>query len=369
MSLYNKNRIVLISPNDGTDVRIGKVCRSLSKMGFDIHFVGWDRRPGIEKSFELGSTCAHVMTGATIHGRFTVSGGIRFARHVVKHLWQLRPNTVCCVNEEYALLVLPLRYLFYRYLVCDVFDALYDRHSNRNWLVCHVLKFLSVVSRTGTDCLIATDVARFEKFGRHKNKSIVIGNYPEDPGEELAFMVPEGPVKIYAAGSMSVRRGLQQLIDVVDEMTNVEIISAGWLYDDYAKNVLSKHPMVTFHGIVSAQDSLRLAATCDAVFGFYEPSSVNNRLASPNKVYDAMSIGRPLIINEEAGVSQWVMENGVGLRTPYYNTDGLKQIIQNLKKRRNFLPGFAKHSRQLLSQGYSWEKMEQKLYVLYRSFL
>jgi hypothetical protein len=39
-------RIALIHGNDGSDVRVGKTCRSLARLGFDVHFIGWDRRPG-----------------------------------------------------------------------------------------------------------------------------------------------------------------------------------------------------------------------------------------------------------------------------------------------------------------------------------
>lgn len=365
MSLFNKNRIVLISGNDGTDVRIGKVCRSLSKMGFDLHYIGWDRRPESEKSIDLGLARTHIIKEATYSGRFSVGQFARFAQHIIKSLWQLRPNTVCCVDEEYSLFVMPMRCLFYRYLVCDVFDALYDRHSHRSLPVRNMLRVLSYVNRTGVNRLIATDSARYERFGRFKPKCVVVGNYPEDPGVDISNTVLDGPIRIYAAGSMSVRRGLRQLIQAVDTLGNVQITSAGWLYDDYARDVFAKHPFVSFHGIVTASESLHLAAKCDAIFAFYEPDSLNNLLASPNKVYDAMSVGRPVIINEEAGVSQWVVDNHVGFRAPYSDIGALEQILGSLVEQRKSLPDFSKHSRHLYSKGYSWEAMEPILSKLY----
>jgi glycosyltransferase involved in cell wall biosynthesis len=228
---------------------------------------------------------------------------------------------------------------------------------------------LGLISRIGADRLIATDIARYERFGSFKEKCIVVENYPEDPGEDLANTPLGGPIRIYAGGSMSVRRGLEQLIDVVETTPNVEIISAGWLYDNYATNVFAKHPKVSFHGIVKANESLRLAAQCDAIFAFYEPNSVNNRQASPNKVYDAMSIGRPIIINEEAAVSKWVVENNLGFRLPYTDIDGLRRIVESMEEQRRFLPEFAQDKRQLFNEGYSWEKVEPRLYELYRSIL
>jgi glycosyltransferase involved in cell wall biosynthesis len=228
---------------------------------------------------------------------------------------------------------------------------------------------LGFISRLGADRLIATDINRYERLGSFKEKCIVVENYPEDPGEDLASTPLDGPIRIYAGGSMSIRRGLERLIDVVETTPNVEIISAGWLYDNYATNVFAKHPKVSFHGIVKANESLRLAAKCDAIFAFYEPNSVNNRQASPNKVYVAMSIGRPIIINQEASVSKWIVENNLGFRLPYNDTEGLRRLIEKMEERRRFLPKFVQANRQLFNEGYCWEKVEPRLYELYRSVL
>jgi len=46
-------RIALIHGNDGSDVRVGKTCRSLARLGFDTHFIGWDRRPEADKEIDL----------------------------------------------------------------------------------------------------------------------------------------------------------------------------------------------------------------------------------------------------------------------------------------------------------------------------
>ena len=369
MPRFNTNRIALVHGNDGTDVRVGKVCRSLSRMGFDMHFIGWDRRPNIEKTVELGLTHTHIMKAATPYGSSTIFGSMRFALHMARELRKLRPNTVCCVNEDNALLALPMCGLFYRHLVCDVFDGILDRHSNSSLPSRIVLCAIAHISRIGADRLIATDSARFEGFGRYRPKCIVIENYPEDPGEDLASTPLDGPIRIYAAGTMYVGRGLRQLLAAVDATTNAEVVSAGWLYDDYATDVFVKHPKVAFHGIVTAQESLRLAAQCDAVFSFYEPSSVCTRQASPNKIYDAMSVGRPVIINEEAAVSQWIVDNHLGVRLPYTDTEGLTRILNSLKEKRKSVPDFARHARELFNQGYSWEQMEPRLNELYRSFL
>ena len=358
-------RIAIIHGNDGSDVRIGKTCRSLSRMGHDVHFIGWARREGPPAPIDLGTARAHVMKHPTRHGRLTVGGQWRFWRHVVAVLSKIRPRTVCCVNEDCALLVLPLRGLLYDRLVCDVFDALVDRHSHRSWPVRSALRAVSEIVRVGADRLIATDADRFERFGRSRRKCTIVENVPEDPGESLARRLPTGPTRIYVAGSLSRSRGLRQIIEAVEPLDDLRIVSAGWLYDDYAAGEFHDHPKVSFHGVVSARESLELACQCDAVAALYAPTSVNNRHASPNKVYDALSVGRPVLINEEIRVARWVRHNELGWTFAYDDVSALRQIIASLRGRRADLGGFARRARRIFLDGRTWSRMEDRLRDLY----
>ena len=116
---------------------------------------------------------------------------------------------------------------------------------------------------------------------------------------------------------------------------DVEIVSAGWLLDSYANEVFVAHPAVRFHGIVSSRRSLELAAMCDAVFAFYAPTSEGNLNASPNKVYDAMSVGRPVIINSEVRMAQWIVDKRLGFAAPYGDVEALAEVIRELPELRD----------------------------------
>ena len=358
-------RIAVIHGNDGSDVRIGKICRSVSRLGHDVHFIGWDRRPHTIKIIDLGSAARQVMQWETQFGRGDLLGYAKFARHVVKTLASLKPDVVHCVNEDFALLVLPFRGVLFDSLVCDVFDSLTDRHSHRGAVIDVMTRAVAEIVRSGADRLIATDEARFERFGRHRAKTSIIENVPEDPGEELSQRIPEGSTKLYVAGTLTESRGLRQMLDASNHVENLQIISAGWPFDEYAAETFLRHPKVRYEGVLTARQSLDLAASCDAVFAFYAPTSSNNLLASPNKIYDAMSVGRPVIINSEARVSQWVVTNGLGWRSAYTDVSGLTSILAGLLGARQRLPQFAARARQLYAAKHTWSIMEGRLGVLY----
>lgn len=361
----NAMRIALIHGNDGTDVRVSKTCRSLSRMGYRVHFIGWDRRPGETKRADLGRTARHVMEHATPHGRLTARGQWRFWRHMVGALRRIRPHTVCCVNEDCALLALPFRGVLYRRLVCDVFDALADRHSRRALPVRWALRAVGELVRGSADRLIATDRARLERFGRFRGKCVVVENVPEDPGAALAEALPTGSGKIYVGGSLSESRGLRQVIEAVEPLDDVEIVAAGWAYDRYAAETFIPHPKVTFRGVVTGGESLALAASCDAVLAFYAPVSVNNIEASPNKIHDALSVGRRVIVNREIRVARRVEAEALGWTCGYDDVAALRRIAASLVARRSSLPAFTVRARRAFLRGGTWADMEPRLREVY----
>jgi len=359
-------RIAILHGNDGTDVRIGKLCRSLSAMGHEVHFIGWDRRPDMPKQFDLGSATPHITVYPTRFGRANLRGQWHYFKHALGVVRRLRPGAVQCVNEDMGLLMLPFRGWLYRYLICDVFDSLVDRHSHRPRPIVWMLRTVSELVRGGSDRLIATDQARWERFGRFRNKCIVVENMPEDPGDELWRTVPTGPAKVYVAGTLTVGRGLPQILQAAEQVGDVQIISAGWLYDDYANNTFAKHAQVRFDGIVTLQGSLALAAECDAVLAFYSPSSTNNLYASPNKIYDAVSVGRPVIINSEILVSRWVREHQAGWTCGFDDVEALTAVLSVLKASRATLAANAQRLRGLYLDGCTWQAMAERLGRLYR---
>ncbi len=358
-------KTLLIHPNDGTDIRTSKTCRSLSRLGFEMHFVGWDRRPAVEKEIGCGRARLHILRYATKYGRNSWVGYLLYSIYVLFNLLRIRPDTVVCVNEEPALIVLPFRKILYRRLVCELYDGIVERCGEKRSRISSLIIWYGNFIRRAADKIIVTDERRLELLGPHCAKAVVIGNFPEDPGDTVTALFPTGKTKIYVYGSLSLSRGLQEILAAAERVDDVEIISAGWLYDRFATETLIKHPKVTYVGIVSGIEALRLAARCDAVFSYYAPTNKNNIYASPNKIYDALSVGRPIIINSETVVSRWVVENRYGWSCRYDDLAALSQILQMIRGARPGLADFTARARKDFKNLYRWEKIETLLASAY----
>jgi hypothetical protein len=364
-NVQNAMRIALIHANDGTDARVGKTCRSLVRQGFETHFIGWDRRPDSQKRVDLGGARSHVMPRGTAHGRWSLGGYFAFLHHVLRALKDLRPDVVCAVNEELAFLLVPFRHLLYRRLVCELYDPLDARHSGASAPVRAASRLVSSFALRFADQLIVTDGNRLGMVGQYQHKTAVIENVPEDPGPGPAERIPAGPVRIWAAGSLDEAHGLRELLAAIEPIPGVSVLSAGWPYDAYASETFVKHPRVEYRGIVTSARALELAATCDAVFCFYAPVNVNMINASPNKVNDALAVGRPVLINQEVKVADWVRQHGAGYSCGYSDVAALREIVRGLGSKRDGLPMLAQRLRELFGQR-SWNAQESRLGQLYR---
>jgi len=359
-----KKKIVLIHGNDGSDVRVGKICRSISNEGFRMFFIGWDRRPNEKKEVELGTTDRRILIYKTMHGRISIKGFFRFLLFSINQLRVIKPDVVIVVNEEMIPFFLFLRGLFYDKLVCDVFDSLHFRVRSKKLIIKFLTKFITKIALHMSDLVVFTDTRRRKMLKNIKlmRKTIVIPNTPEDPGVKLSQQYPDGLPKVFVGGTLNEGRGIKILLDAIEGLnTNVEIISCGWVYDSFTENIFLRHPKVSYLGIVSAQEALQIASRCDAIFAFYEPTTTNNILASPNKLWDAMAIGRPLIVNSEIEIAKDVQKNRMGWVCPYYDVEKLRQILNDLSIHRKDLSTFAKKARNLYKDFGSWDSHIKKL--------
>ena len=305
------------------------------------------------------------MVRQTQNGRASLWGQVCFAWHILRSIIKIRPDVVCGVNEDTACLLLPMKHILYRKLVCDIFDTLYDRHSNKSLPIRILARMMTWLGRTFSDELIVTDQNRFDRMGRYASKSRIIENFPEDPGDQIANKLPSGNTKVLVAGTLNERRGLSQILAAVEQTEGASIVSVGWAYDDFASEVFVKHPLVDFRGVVTLAGSLAMAAECDAVFAFYEPSSINNRNASPNKIYDAVSVGRPVIVNNEITVASSVTEHNLGFACEYQDQQSLTDYLAQLPARRAELPSEIKRCRGLFHKQWDWALMEPILKEIY----
>jgi len=365
-------KILYLSRNDGTDYRGAKMCNSLVRLGHRVVNVGWDRTPNVRKELCLvPEVKLRILRRPGVFEQNSLEGWADYYPHVIRSLYAERPDAVQAVNEETAALVLPFKRILYRWLILDVYDSVTANYYRARWLdlAARVCRWLA---NTGTDWILETAPELQAMLGKFVRKSLIIENAPFDPGSDIAARVPTaGPIRLALGGGLTKRRmGLDVLVAALDLLPQGSVIveASGWLGDDYAKNVFAKHPAVRYRWLASAPDFLKLAGGCDALLYLRSDACESEYVASvrPNRLFEALAVGRPIIVNPGLAIGRWIEADKLGMVLRRFDPATLASAIASLKERRAALPQQAAHMRRIFLSGHVWPVMEQRLGELYR---
>jgi hypothetical protein len=336
--------LLFISVNDGSDTRIFKEIKSLSQ-NFEITFIGI-QTPNSTTSM-LPTSCR----------TFFIKGLRRSPLTLAKLFFQvarLRPwrfSSVHIINENLALVLFPLLMLA-RHWVLDIFDSFFLKSNSR---ITSTLKtIMQRIIYGSASVILVTDEARLNLLPEwSRAKTRVLPNYPLTDGSHNGLRsVRDGPLTIFFSGSIGRDRGIPFLVNLIRQDAQLVVHAAGWLYDQEGEE-LTRHPQVKYHGVVHQKAAAQIAKQCDYILCLYEPNIVNNIYASPNKIYDGIQAGVPVIINQEVLVSVFVRTEQLGYVLESYNPADVATILEDLKAQRGQYGHISK-----LHGNYTWEVVE-----------
>ena len=342
--------LLYICNNDGSDPRVAKEVRTLSR-AYDVHFLG----TGAEgRGSFVRSHCASfsLVPGSAR----SVKSLLRLLGRVVMARIQRRPTSIHVVDEQMLAVLWPA--LLGQPVVLDVFDSLFlriNKPNNRFWLAKAFL--YAFASR-----IIVTDEYRRDLLARFaKPKSIVIPNVPPKSVAPRVTKQWGESLTLGYFGSLAEGRGTKLVRELLSMNPDIKVLCAGWVADEPSR-VLTEHPNVTFLGVVDqATANEIIARDVDYLVAVYPRGNLNNYYASPNKLYDAIHTGTPLIIGDNVKVSEFVETNGLGLVLDHELSSDPLRLGELLKKRRrDFTIGTE------LIEIHCWERYEDELIALHR---
>jgi len=138
-------------------------------------------------------------------------------------------------------------------------------------------------------------------------------------------------VKIGYLGYLSPSRAGFILIDLSNKCPNrLELYVAGTLRFPTLAAQIRQNPHLHFFGHLPRPDALALMRDVDVISLLSDPSLPGNWTLAPNKFYEALSLGTPVLVERQMSISRCVEENGLGWVVDYGNMEQLQDVIQDL---------------------------------------
>ncbi len=338
-----KPHLLYISINDGSDTRINKEIRTLSTQ-FQITYLGIGK--STNQSF-VKEYCQHfcLVKGHHKNPFVFLKYYLLFLQKYLFHSYR----SIHIINENLLLLFLPFVWWSRKKIVLDVFDSIFLRlKKEKHWLQ-------AISYRTPKIVIVTDDNRKALLPSQYHSKTIVVENYPYAFHDKKEKTSPTEGLMVFYNGSMSKVRGSELLLRLLDQTSKLKIKMAGWVYDELTQK-LSQHSQVEFLGVLPQRETMQVAAQCDYILSLYEPINENNINASPNKIYDAIQAGTPVIINREVKIASFVEQENIGyVMESFYATNDSDLLKGLLAAKSNF------HFSEQLRTKYTWEAIEEKL--------
>lgn len=283
------------------DVRGGKYHNSLMLEGVDVNVVCWNRLQ------EISAYKGHFFNRQAPFGKRwkNIWNVILWQFFLLKTLWSNRKNykVIHVADLDSALPCLCMK-LIGKKVFYDVYDLFCDSYfSDVTSPVYKFFKFLEAWIIKKSDLTIIADHARKNQIQMFESKVMVVENVPALKMPELQNRSEiQYPLTISYTGTLQEDcRGIEHLLEVVSkypEKLNLILAGDGQLKaicEDYS----SKFSNIIYVGRKSHDECLKIMANSDYTFAAYYPKLRNNIFAAPNKYYEALMVGTPVITNKK----------------------------------------------------------------------
>lgn len=221
--------------------------------------------------------------------------------------------------------------LFYRKrVIYDIYDWYIDSRCIKSVLLKYLILAIEFICIKLADKVIICEPER-EKQIVFKPKDLwILPNIPNYE-EDLLCQTSNSGLIISYVGILGEERGLHNVVRLAKENPSVFLEIAGFgplvtLLDD-----VYKYSNIQYHGKVKYVDALSIMSRSDLIYAMYETTNPNHILAAPNKYYEGLYLGKPIITTKGTIVGDKTEKYKTGYVIGEKYAD-LCNLVENLDK-------------------------------------
>lgn len=263
-------------------------------------------------------------------------------------------------------------------VVRDVHEDVPKQILSKDWiprplrrLVAGAARVAEALASWAFDGIVAATPAIAKRFPA--GKTIVVQNFPIL--KEL--VAPEStpyqnrPAKVIYVGGITAIRGIREMVQAVSllpESLNARLVLAGEFSPPSLEaevRGLSGWERVEFVGWQDRASVARLLGKARAGLVLFHPEP-NHLEAQPNKLFEYMSAGLPVIASDFPLWREIVNGVGCGLLVNPLDPKAIAEAIQYLLIHPEEAEEMGRHGQQAVQERYNWDTEKEKLLSLYR---
>ena len=367
-----RNVVFLRSTSIKNDSRVTKEVEVLKRNGYEVTIFGWDRDGflGEEKTLELNELSIPIKAfrkkaeyGAGIKSLFKL---LQFQIWLIYNLIRTRKNVdiIHACDLDTALPAKFISKVFKKKMVYDIFDYYIDSHHVPKRIESKVEKMEINVINNADITIICTEQRKEQIRKANPKKCIIIYNTPKIDEEKIKQKIiktTNEKFKIVYVGILQNNRLLKEIGEEIKKYENIELHIGGFgKLEEYFLDLSKKYNNIFYYGKMKYEDVLRLEKDADALFATYNPEVQNHKYSAPNKLYEAMALGKPIIVCKNTGIDKIVDNNHIGVIINYNGKEFIN-VVNKLINNPKLQGELSKNAKNLYTKKYKWTQMEDKL--------
>ena len=345
------------------DSRANKEINTYAEQNNFVYVFGWDRQNLNKDKLQNCDNIQFIM----YNQKSNYGDGVKNIFKLLKFELWLHKNLKKMINEIDVIHACDFDTAYIGYKIARKYNKKFIYDIYDYYVDCHNLYFLkrfienidiSIINRS--DVVILCTEQRSEQIKKSQPKRIeIIHNTPDIKKKYIATKFDEKNIKICYVGILQDDRLLIEIGNSISKYPNVELHIGGFgKYENFFENLSQKNKNVFFYGQMKYDDVLNLESKCDVLFATYNPDVPNHKYSAPNKVYEAMALGKPIVVCKNTGVDQLVQNEHIGYVINYDAKDFFNCIE---KISAGEYENISKVGKYLYCEKYKWDVMKEKM--------
>lgn len=214
---------------------------------------------------------------------------------------------------------------------------------------------------------------RVVSLGTDPCKIIIVSNTINTETIKIINRIKDDEVfTLFYGGGINHHRGLQVVLEAVRILHDSELPVRFIIVGDgsYRKELekladrLGIKPLVSFTGRKPYNEMMEILSLSDAAI-IPHLRTDNNDASSPNKLYQYMYLGKPVITSDCLSLRRIVNETGAGFVYKNDSPDDLAKLIINIRSDKSLLESSGRNGIKAVLEKYNWKNDSRRLTEMY----
>lgn len=367
------------------DSRVEKEMYALSKE-HDVFLLGWNREmSGDDVILEKHRIHDREFDYYLIPEPAAYGGGMKKMIGPMKRFWkraydflsanQSMYDVIHVVNFDTARPSFKAAEKYGKMIVYDIFDYYSDSYNAPGPVKSAIKKLENGFIDRADITVICSEERKNQIEGSHPRKLIIVQNSPEDIDVRNDFGIDDASLpsrpKVAYAGMLVFDRFLKETGEVMMSRNDIEWHVAGYgVLRPYIEECAASHDNIFYYGPLPYDDILALEKRCDIMTALQDPAVLNNAYSAPNKFYEALMLGKPLIMVRNGSLYKELEDNGIGEVIDVSGGNVKEEIskaLDRLLEKQDDWKQIGVTGRKLYEEKYPWSRSADALLEGYRS--